>query len=283
MRSRHVSLPRPRWRTTPGILRARSQPGLGEAPQLGDLVEHREPRLLALPGDAASADTPSADGATSATTVSWATMSPGRRSRSPAMVPAHGAVTTASIFIALMTSRPSPGRTASPVATRTSTTVPPIGLRTASWPGPTASPESVARGRRAASSDAGVERGERRASAPSAAGQLGCFGEQRRAGVTGAHRRVIEDRQQLGPVGRQPGEVERLDGAPGAVDRGGDVRRRRRADHLGQQRVELRRRRVAGVAGGVDAHARSGRLLVAGQRAGAGGDEHAPARRTRGR
>ena len=45
---------------------------------------------------------------------------------------------------------------------------------------------------------------------------------------------------------------------------------RRRADDLGQQRIELRRRRVAEVAAGIDPHAGPGRLLVGGERAGAG-------------
>ena len=58
-------------------------------------------------------------------------------------------------------------------------------------------------------------------------------------------------------------------------------RRVRRADDLGEQRIELRRRRVADVAAGIDAHARPGRLLVGGERAGALRRRRAPGRQSR--
>ena len=51
-------------------------------------------------------------------------------------VPAHGAATTASIFIALTTIRASPATTVSPAATRTSTHDPAIGATAPSSPAP---------------------------------------------------------------------------------------------------------------------------------------------------
>ena len=55
----------------------------------------------------------------------------------------------------------------------------------------------------------------------------------------------------------------------------------RLADQLGEHRIELRRRRQADVAAGIDAHAGPRRLLVGGERAGAAARRRAPARHSR--
>ena len=47
----------------------------------------------------------------------------------------------------------------------------------------------------------------------------------------------------------------------------------RLADELGEHRIELRRRRIAQIAARIDSHARTGRLLVCGQHAGAARDD----------
>ena len=88
MRSRQVSLPRVRWRTTPGSSRARGQPGIGQALQLGDVVEHRKPASVAVDRRRRRRRWPTSAGATTATTwpapSSW---SPGCRSRRPTTAP----------------------------------------------------------------------------------------------------------------------------------------------------------------------------------------------------
>ena len=184
-----------------------------------------------------------------------------------------------------MTIRASPARTASPSATRTSTTTPPIGLAHACLAGVDVEP---GRGdvRRRARLVAAVRSSSARAACPSpsadGADELGRLGEQRRAGVAARGR----------PGGRGSPPAGR---GWSAARRCGTRRRHARvrstasatsgatggADHLGEQRVELRRRRVADVAAGVDAHARPGRLLVRRELAGAGGDDARLHRRTR--
>ena len=134
MRSRHVSLPRARWRTTPGSL----DPGASRAAAdwrswvTSSSTGCHASLVRSLP-DATSR------GATTATIAPSATGSPGARSSVRTTTPAQGAVTTASIFIALTTSSPSPGRTTSPSEAETATTVPAIGLRATCSSGPTAS------------------------------------------------------------------------------------------------------------------------------------------------
>ena len=106
--------------------------------------------------------------------------------------------------------------------------------------------------------------------------RLGRGGEQLRmllqkggAGVPRKHRRVAEDRFELADVGGETGDVK-------LAERPGRARHRRgvgsgaagRAHHFGEQRIELRRRRVAHVAAGVHAHAGAGWLLVGADAAG---------------
>jgi hypothetical protein len=208
MRSRHVSLPRLRWRTTPGSS-TRRQAGVGQPLQLGDVVEHRQPgRPRAGRAVAGRAVAGAIDGDD---------RSRRRRRRCHVEQRDDGAaarrVTTASIFIALITS------SASPAPTRrrrhpTSTTVPPIGVRTACWPG-------RRRGRRSA---VAVAPAVRPSTASATAAPVGAgaspapgLGEQRRAGVAGAHLGRARMREQLGRfVGSPRVEAPRRRG--GAVD-----------------------------------------------------------------
>ncbi|MFT3855592.1 MAG: hypothetical protein QM733_23115 [Ilumatobacteraceae bacterium] len=132
IRSRQVSLPRLRWRTTPGS----SEPGarrawasacsLATSSRTGSQVSSRATSIVDGPA--------SSDGSITATISSPASDAPTARSATAITRPLHGAVTVLSIFIALTTTRPSPARTTSPAATRTSTIVPPIGLRAACCP-----------------------------------------------------------------------------------------------------------------------------------------------------
>ena len=145
--------------------------------------------------------------------------------------PAHGAVTTVSIFIALTTIRASPASTSSPTDARTSTTTPPIGLAHALLAGVDVEPErrDVRRrgraGRVERSSSGAAWRDRRRPRRRRR--ELGRLGEQRRAGVAAPDVGVGEDRRQLGEVRRQPADVELVDGPPGPVDGVGDVGGRR--------------------------------------------------------
>ena len=150
-----------------GVGRAGRQARVGEALEGGDVVEHRRPRLARAP---ARRPRPGRrrPGAMTATTCPAATASPGQRPGAPT-TPAHGAVTTVSIFIALMTSRASPAATSvAGSATRTSTTAPAIGLRTGLLTGADVErrARSAAGGRRAAPC-AVVEGGERPRRRPS--------------------------------------------------------------------------------------------------------------------
>ena len=68
---------------------------------------------------------------------------------------------------------------------------------------------------------------------------------------------------QGGKIGWQPGDVEFRQGAAGALGRDREGRSVvGRAHHLGQQWVELRRWRIAQVAGRIDPHPRPGGFLV---------------------
>ena len=97
------------------------------------------------------------------------------------------------------------------------------------------------------------------------------FRKQRRAGVAGTHPRVAENGAQHREVGGQTGDVELVECAQRPFDRGGERRGRiGRADDLGQQRIEVRGRRVSEVAARIDPHARPRRFLVRGERPRAG-------------
>ena len=79
-----------------------------------------------------------------------------------------------------------------------------------------------------------------------------------------------QDGAQLRDVGRHAGDVELGQRALGPVDRQLErARGTRLADHLGEQGIELRRRRQPEIAAGIDPHARAGRLAIGGERAGA--------------
>ena len=71
-------------------------------------------------------------------------------------------------------------------------------------------------------------------------------------------------------VGRHTGDVELGQRPLGPVDRRLErARGTRLADHLGQQGIELRRRRQPEIAAGIDPHTRTGGLAIGGERAGA--------------
>ena len=137
-----------------------------------------------------------AAGAITATTCPASTSSPGAEVGTCIVtMPAHGAVTTVSIFIAVTTSSVSPAAPTAPSRHSTSTTVPAIGHSTPrARPPPAAGrcsacAQPAARPRRQAG-DLLVEQGERparcrRRRSPS----VGRLGEQRRARIAGAERR----------------------------------------------------------------------------------------------
>ena len=96
------------------------------------------------------------------------------------------------------------------------------------------------------------------------------LGEQRRPRVAGAELGMRQDRAQLVAVGRHADDVELVERAARAVDGGVEAARGAGlADQLGQQRIELRRRRQPDIAAGIDAHAGAGRLAIGAERAGA--------------
>ncbi len=108
--------------------------------------------------------------------------------------------------------------------------------------------------------------------------QLRLFSEKCRPRFAGADGGVGQDRLQLIQVGGETADVELVQCSEKAVDRGdvggvtGTERRGTRSRDLGEQRVELGRRRIADVAAAVDAYAGAGGLLVGAQRSGAARD-----------
>ena len=132
MRSRQCSLPRLRWRTTPGS--SESGPKRSSASRCsvctssssGSQPLGAAPALGVPPASAPVSTTASASPA-----ASW---SPGCKSRSAETVPSHGALTSVSIFMADSTTSACPAVTASPALTRTSTTLAGSGLRIATSP-----------------------------------------------------------------------------------------------------------------------------------------------------
>ena len=94
--------------------------------------------------------------------------------------------------------------------------------------------------------------------------------EQGGARIARAELGMGQDGAQLVGVGRHARDVELVERAAEMVDRRVErARGARLADQLGQQRIELRRRRQADVAAGIDPHARPRRFAIGGERAGA--------------
>ena len=225
MRSRQVSLPRLRWRTTPGSLEPGARRACGDALQRGDLVEHRQPasssRRHARRGRAPAPSAGAIDGDDLSGGDGVARpRAPARRRRTPA----HGAVTTVSIFIALTTSSASPACTSSPsrdadvddraahrAARRASLAG---GDRRAAGP-------AAARWRRGRAAERGGLLVERACSAAPCVAVRGSSGASASSVVRASPARTLgmgQDRAQLGAVGRQPGDVELVERAPRAVD-----------------------------------------------------------------
>ena len=108
--------------------------------------------------------------------------------------------------------------------------------------------------------------------------QVGVLLQQRGPGVAGADGGVGEDRLELVEVRGESADVELRNGSPHAFHGGGEgrgagtERRRTRGRHLGEQGVELGRRRVADIAAAVDSHAGAGGFLICAERSGAAGD-----------
>ena len=93
--------------------------------------------------------------------------------------------------------------------------------------------------------------------------QLRFLRQQRGPGIPRTYVRVGQDRLELRQVGRDAGDVEFRERTAGALHgRGQGSLGGGRADHLGEERVELRRRGVSRVAAGVHPDASAGRLLV---------------------
>src|SRR5690606_10441708 len=121
-----------------------AQAGGREPVHQRDLVRGGDHRRLVLQaaarGDLDDADevahAASAASPTTTSTASASTKSPAT-ARSAATVPARGALTDSSIFIASITSSSAPASTCWPASTRTTTTRPGIGART--WPSPAVS------------------------------------------------------------------------------------------------------------------------------------------------
>ena len=100
------------------------------------------------------------------------------------------------------------------------------------------------------------------------------LGEQGGARIAGPEVGMRQDGAQLLGVGRHAHDVELVERAGEMIDRRVErARRARLADELGQQRIELRRRRQADVAAGIDPHARPRRFAIGGERAGALGHD----------
>ena len=96
------------------------------------------------------------------------------------------------------------------------------------------------------------------------------FGQQGGARIAGAEVRMGEDGTQLVAVGRHADDVELVERPLRPLDRQFQrARGARLADQLGQQRIELRRRRQPEVAAGIDPHAGPRRLAIGAECAGA--------------
>ena len=262
MRSRHVSLPRMRWRTTPGSSEPGRQPGGGQA-----AAARRRRRAPAATSPRGRAPTPSSwptsAGATTATTASLVERvarlqveeaddrATARRGHDGLHL--HGADHEQAVAGAHEVADGDPDvdhGAAHRAAHR------------AAGPGRRRAPARVgaARGRRRRH-----RHRARRAARPARRCRSTSSGASASSVVRASPARTVgvgEDPEQLGAVGRQTGDVERRHGPAGAVDGVGDVGSHGGGDHLGQQRVELRRRGVADVPGGVDAHPGARRLLV---------------------
>ena len=279
MRSRQVSLPRLRWRTTPGSVEPGAKRAWAIACSAATCVQHRRPAVLAVVARAGVGA--GRTGAMVATIWPAATAPPTSTGASSATTPAQGAVTAVSIFMALTTSRVSPAATVAPGLDRDldhraghRAFDACLAVRAPSSDG---RPVSAGWSTRRAAVRAPPPAARASASAPAAAGgaawrgQLGMLGQQGGARIAGAHssgraRMARSDAQ----VGRQAGDLELVQRARRAVERRGQrAGGVRLADHLGEHRIELRRRRQAEVAAGIDPHARAGRLLVGGDGPGA--------------
>ncbi len=129
-------------------------------------------------------------------------------------------------------------------------------------------------GRRPRSPRRGRARGKRPAGRGTAAcppvafGGIEGVGEERGPRIARPELGMGQDGAQLLAVGRHAGDMELVERAGQAIDRRVErARGARLADQLGQQRIELRRRRQAEVAAGIDPHARPGRLAIGADRA----------------
>ena len=109
------------------------------------------------------------------------------------------------------------------------------------------------------------------------------FGKQGGAGITASKRCVAEDRAQLIKVGLEAIDVELAQRKQRAVDSRLEAHRRTRlANQLGQQGVELRRRRQPEIAASVDPNTGARGFAVGAQRAGAQRDDAGLDRKTPG-
>ena len=130
MRSRQVSLPRLRWRTTPGS----SEPGARRRCASARMVSTSRSSGAHASSAAAGRLLPAA-GVISANTCPASTLSPAASGWTAATTPSQDAATCASIFMALTVSKVSPAATASPSRAWKSITVPAIEAATACCPG----------------------------------------------------------------------------------------------------------------------------------------------------
>ena len=140
IRSRHVSFPRLRWRTTPGS----SEPGASRwwarvriAATSSSTGVH--PSASFLVAWTADSDSAVSSGVSVISTWPAVTPSPACKGSAACTVPAHGATTTDSIFIALTTAKGAPAATESPTSARNSTRLPVTGHSTARWSAPRSS------------------------------------------------------------------------------------------------------------------------------------------------
>ena len=268
MRSRQVSLRRLRWRTTPGSV----EPGASRL----CAIACRAATLSSIgvqPSSAAAAGAALAAPAAGLITARiWlpSTASPTDSGANVATTPEQGAATEVSIFMALTTNSRSPAFTSAPSRALMSTIDPACGLSMASCPGGTGKGRAGGRAGAAAAPEARDLLVEELQRARFRLRGLDRLGEQRRPRVAGAELGMRQDRAQLVAVGRHADDVELVERAPRAVDGGVEAARGAGlADQLGQQRIELRRRRQPDIAAGIDAHAGAGRFAVGGERAGA--------------
>ena len=284
MRSRQVSLRAVALAHHAGIVRAGREPLVGDRLQRRDLVQHRRPAVVRRhrrrgAGGAGrrlddGEDLPALD-----------RVADGRAAPGSSTTPAQGAATDVSIFMALTTNSRSPAFTATALAHLDLDD----GARMRAFDGLVPGRHRQRAGRRPRSPHRGRARGRRPAGRGTAA-RRACrlrrvdgFGEQGGARIARPELGMGQDGAQLvGGWSARRRYGTRRARAPGPVDRRVErARGARLADELGQQRIELRRRRQAEVAAGIDPHARPRRLPIGGERARALRRPRAPARQSR--